>query len=383
MEIKSVVCTAEKQFFQFAHAHIRPLTGLGAQVVFPEALWEKMGAQNLLNPALFTGQGLAANSCTAITRAGRALVHGGGNLGMALSWMVHHLAARSLSFSGDAAGSQKFQAAHGPLGSAIAKGKATVSFAVSEPGAGAHPKYMAATATRSKTGYVLNGEKIYLTNGPIAHAFVVIAVTGVDEGGKKLFSAFLVPKESRGLTVLPPMEIGFFNPSPHGSICMKDCRVPDTALLGRKDHAHGDRVLAFRQIEDAAMTGPVTGAMAFLLEALARKMATRPTPADGDVQGLGGLAVMMETAELLSCTAAAGVDDPASAPGPQAFLLAFKNIVREFVAALGELTGNPSLVLPDPCGMLIHDLSASARIGAGISQIQQVKLGREIIRKHL
>ncbi|MBA3010901.1 MAG: acyl-CoA dehydrogenase family protein [Proteobacteria bacterium] len=383
MEIKRSVCTIEKQFFEFAHAHIRPLTGLGTLTVFPEALWEKMGAQNLLNPVLFKGKGLAANSCLAITRAGRALVHGGGNLGMALSWMVHHLAARSLSFSGDATDGQKLQAVPGPLGSAIAKGKATVSFAVSEPGAGAHPKYMAATATQSKAGYVLNGEKIYLTNGPIAHAFVVIAVTGVDEGGKKLFSAFLVPKASRGLTVLPPMEIGFFNPSPHGSICMKECRVPDKALLGRKDHAHKDRVLAFRQIEDAAMTGPVTGAMAFLLEALARKMANQATTADGDVKRLGGLAVMMETAELLSCTAAAGVDDRAFDSGPQALLLAFKNIVREFVAAIGELMDNPSMTLPDPCGILIHDLTSSARIGASISQIQQVKLGRTILKKYL
>ncbi len=381
--LETAVKRIEAQFSDFAGNHVFPLPGLGNQSVFPDDLWKKMGEENLLNPSLFNGRDLEAGSCLAITRAGRGLVYKGGNLGISLSWMIHHLVAHYLLFPGDIKDDQ----AHGNLARAMATGEATVSFAVSEPGGGAHPKYMAATATKSKTGYILNGEKTYLTNGPIANAFVVIAVTGSDKG-KKTFSAFLVPKETKGLTVLPPMEIGFFNPSPHNGICLKDCWVQGNALLGRQDHAHTDMVLAFRKIENAAMTGPVTGAMAFLLDATGlaisnRGKANMEKTSDGEAKQLGGLAVMLKTADFLSWNAALAVDDPISRSDPSAILLHFKNLVNHYLAALEVLREKMNINLPDPCGLLIHDLKSSARIGKNISHIQQVKLGRAFLEKNL
>ncbi|MCP3942661.1 MAG: hypothetical protein GY710_14395 [Desulfobacteraceae bacterium] len=380
--LKTAVKTIEAQFSDFARNHIFPLPGLGNRSVFPEDLWKKMGEKNLLNPALFNGRDLEAGSCLAITRAGRALVYKGGNLGISLSWMIHHLVARYLFLFGDIKGKQSQF-----IGGAMTTGEATISFAVSEPKGGAHPKYMAATAKPDKAGYILNGEKTYLTNGPIATAFVVIAVTGYDKG-KKQFSAFFVPRDTRGLTVLPPMEISFFNPSPHNSICLKDCWVPDNALLGRRDHAHGDMVLAFKKVEDAAMTGPVTGAMAFLLDATVREMTIRKNTdgekkGDGDVKELGGLSVMLETAQFLSWNAALAVDDLVSYSGRSSILLYFKDLVSHYVAALEVLVERSCLILPDPCGILIHDLKSSARIGKNISRIQQAKLGRSLMQKNL
>ncbi len=368
----NTVKSIEAQFSDFALANILPFPSLGKIPFFPENTWKKMGKENLLDPALFKGQNLEAYSCLAITRAGRALVYKGGNLGMALSWMIHHLVARYLL--GDMDDGYKPQ---GQLSGAMANGGATVSFAVSEPETGAHPKYMAATATQSKTGYILNGEKTYITNGPIANAFVVIAVTGYDKE-KKQFSAFLVPKETKGLTVLPQMEIGFFEPSPHNGICLKDCWVPGNALLGRKDHAHG-MVLAFRKLEDAAMTGPVTGAMAFLLDAVG-EMVNGAKLGDKDAKQLGGLVAMLETADLLSWNAALAVDDPTS-PGHGAILLHFRDLVGQYLSALEALVEKMNLSLPDPFAVLIHDLKSSSRIGKNISLIQQEKLGRALLQK--
>ncbi len=384
--LETAVKTIETQFSDFAGNHVFPLSGLGNQSVFPDDLWKKMGEKNLLNPALFNGRDLEAGSFLAITRAGRGLVYKGGNLGISLSWMIHHLVARYLLFPDKVeqlhGNSPYGNPPYGNLARAMAKGAATVSFAVSESRGGAHPKYMATTATKSKTGYILNGEKAYLTNGPIANAFVVIAVTG-SHRGKKNFSAFLVPKETKGLAVLPPMEIDFFNPSPHNSICLKDCWVPGNALLGRQDHAYEDMVLAFRKIEDAAMTGPVTGAMAFLLDATALAMSNREKISDGEAKQLGGLAVMLKTADLLSLNAALAVDDQTPRPDPSAILLHFKNLVSQYLEALEVLKEKMNLNLPDPCALLIHDLKSSARIGGNISHIQQVKLGRALLEKIL
>jgi acyl-CoA dehydrogenase len=371
------VKSIEALFSDFARVHILALPGLGEQAFFPKDLWEQMGEANLLNPALFKDPVLKACSCLAITRAGSALVYGGGSLGMALSWMVHHLVACYLLPDG---GNKEGQEALGQLGKAMASGNATVCFAVSEPKAGAHPKYMAATAQKTNTGYLLNGEKTYLTNGPIAQAFIVIAVTGV-ERGKKQFSAFLVPKKTKGLMVLSPMAIPFFNPSPHGSICLNECQVTDNALLGRPGHAHYDMVLAFRRIEDAAMTGPVSGAMAFLLEALAREMANGKKSSEQEIEQLGGLAALLETADLLSWNAAMAVDDPAAWPDPGAILLQFKRLVGQYTAALDALVEKTHLILPAPCGFLIHDLKSSSQMGKNSARIQQAKLGRVLLKK--
>lgn len=367
----------ETQFFDFARDHMACLPGLGELTAFPHDLWGKMGSQNLLNPALFNNQGVENNFCLAITRAGRSLVHGGGNLGMGLSWMIHHLVAGSLLRSVNT------QEAYGPLFHKIPTGRATVSFALSEPKGGAHPKYMVARAEQSRGGYLINGEKTYLTNGPIAHAFVVIAVTGYEKD-KKQFSAFLVPKNTRGLAVLPPMEIPFFKPSPHGGICLNNCWVPGSALLGKLGHAHQDMVLPFRKIEDAAMTGPVTGAMAFLLDALGREMAIpeRGNPKDGDVSQLGVLVAMLETADLLSQNLAGTEDDPAFYPVRGGILLQFKNLVGQYMESLGALVEKTNLILPDPCEILIRDLKFSAQIGKTISRIKQVKLGRAFLEGH-
>jgi len=384
--MNTAVKSIESKFSDFARTQILTFPDLGNLCLFPEALWKKMGAADLLNPALFNGQNVESSSCLAITRAGRALVYEGGNLGMALSWMIHHLVARYLLFplgpdNKNRAGDEKEFL--GPLFKAMASGAATVCFAVSEPKGGAHPKYLAARAAKTTTGFILNARKTYLTNGPIAHSFIVIAVTKVDKE-KKQFSAFFVPKETPGLTLLPPLEIPFFNPSPHNGIDLKDCRVPDNALLGREGFAYGDMVLAFRRCEDAAMTGPVTGAMAFVLDALAQSMGHKEIPG-GQIKQLGGLVALLETADFLSWNIAMAVDNPrlySNFANFGAILLQFKALVSVYVAQVESLVEEMNLILPDPFGILIRDLKSSARIGEHISGIQQGKLGLALLEKN-
>lgn len=400
--IKTALKSIESNFSDFARTQILTLPDLGNRSRFPEALWKKMGAADLLNPAAFNGQNLGSHSCLAITRCGRALVYKGGNLGMSLSWMIHHLVARYLLFplvpdkkGSDEGGPDNKKELDegkqflGPLFKAMASGEATVCLAVSEPKAGAHPKYLAARANKTTTGFILNAEKTYLTNGPIATAFIVIAVTGMDQG-KKQFSAFFVPKDTPGLTVLPPMEIPFFNPSPHNGIELKDCRVPDNALLGRQGLAYGEMVLFFRKCEDAAMTGPVTGAMGFLLDGLAQAMGHEQI-SDGGIKQLGGLVALLETADLLSWNAAIAVDNPSfhshstshsHSINAGAILLQFKALVRVYLTQVESLVAEMNLTLPDPFDILIRDLKSSARINEQISGIQQTKLGLALLGKN-
>ena len=119
----------------------------------------------------------AAAAAISISRSpALALVRGGGNLGFASAWLGHCLTAR---FFLQRFASPAQQARWLPL---IARGEATLAIAISEPGAGAHPKHLTSTARREGDAWRLAGEKAYVTNGPIAAAFVVLAVSDVEAG---------------------------------------------------------------------------------------------------------------------------------------------------------------------------------------------------------
>ena len=100
----------------------------------------------------------------------------------------------------------------------------TLSLAISEPGTGAHPKYLQTSASREGDDWVLTGEKSFLTNGPLAALFVVLAVSAT-EGDKKRLTAFLVPRETPGLSLTDPIHLDFLKPSPHCGIRLDACRL--------------------------------------------------------------------------------------------------------------------------------------------------------------
>ena len=80
----------------------------------------------------------------------------------------------------------------------IAAGEVCTAIAISEPGAGAHPKHLKTTAESRGAGFVLRGRKAWVTNGPVADLFLVLAVVAVEDGRKR-YGLFMVPKETAGL----------------------------------------------------------------------------------------------------------------------------------------------------------------------------------------
>jgi len=206
---------------------------------FPLDIWKKMGKANLLGVGIPTEYGGLGENYLAMTVTGETLVARGHNLGIAISWLTHHAVACFLVL-GFGNRNQKER-----ILSKMALGKQTASFAVSEPGTGAHPKHLKTMAHFKGDRCVLNGEKAYLTNGPIADFFVVIAVNE-DHGGRKRFTAFLVPKDVPGLTVTEPWNLDYLRPSPHCGIKLRNCSVPASTVLGKAGSAYEDMVKPFR-----------------------------------------------------------------------------------------------------------------------------------------
>jgi acyl-CoA dehydrogenase len=163
----------------------------------------------------------------------------------------------------------------------------SASVAISEPRVGAHPKLLTTHADATADGYRISGEKAWVTNGPSADVFVVLAVTAVEDGRKR-YSAFLVPRDTPGLTLKEMPEYRALQPSQHCGLLLSDCQVPHAALLGAAGMAYEAMALPFRDVEDAVGTFGLLGAFRHLLQRFgAQGNADEPA-----VLALGGMAAL-------------------------------------------------------------------------------------------
>lgn len=286
---------------------------LWAADAVPGPLWDRIAAAALFGlstPKAFGGAGLEALE---VARVARAFARAAGVQGLVTVWQSHNLLADWIfgRFASDAQ-----REAWLPR---IATGEATMAFAVSEPGAGAHPKKLSSTAKREGEGYRLDGGKAYVTNGPIAAVFAIVAVTEEDAGGRKRFGAFLVPRETPGLHVLPSEHVGFLKPSGHATLKLDGVMVPAEARLGGDaSDLYPTMVKPLRDHEDAPGAWSRLGACERLAASLA---AADPVTA-------GGIAARLRAVERL-------LEDDPSAEG----LLAVRAVlgdVRVAVAAARE-----------------------------------------------
>ncbi len=139
----------------------------------------------------------------------------------------------------------------------LAKGELIGCYALTEPNAGSDVAGLEATAKRDGDSYLLNGTKIWITNGNIAHLALVFA--SIDRSLKhKGICAFLVPTDSPGFERerMEGIELGH-RASDHARITLKNCRVPKSALLGNE----GDGFKVAMSALDHGRIGVAAGAV--------------------------------------------------------------------------------------------------------------------------
>ncbi|WDP89995.1 MAG: acyl-CoA/acyl-ACP dehydrogenase [Desulfobacter sp.] len=355
----------------FAREYILNRSGLGIDADFPEDIWAAMGEAGLMDPGCLDNE----HPCRSIAAGARAMVDTGGNLGLALSWMIHQLTARYLVYP------HLSCILDNGFWEGVRSGRTTVAFAVSEPGAGAHPKFMSAAAEKKEGAWLVSGEKAYLTNGPISHCFIVIAATGREPDGRKAFSAFLVPGNRPGLSPCTPMEIPFFRPAPHGNIRLDNCRLGMDRLLGEEGRAFSDMVLPFRRLEDAAMTGAVSGAMAFVLSRAAAALTGSGRDSGPMLERLGELGAGAAAAAYLSDHMAAMADGEGTVL--ESLNIHFRQTTAGFLSGLEQLLAENDVPLPGRAAILVRDLVSSAKIGGTVAGIKKQKIGRRLLDNSL
>ncbi|MBT4488900.1 MAG: isovaleryl-CoA dehydrogenase, partial [Rhodospirillaceae bacterium] len=152
---------------EFARVEVASRADLSQRDDFPADLWSAMGQAGLMAIAIPREYGGRGGDYRALALTLETLADAGGCQGVAISWMSHALNAR-LHILGQGTDAQRAQYL-----SNMAAGRHTACMAISEPGAGAHPKKLSTRAEMAGDDVVLNGEKTFLTNGPLADLFLV------------------------------------------------------------------------------------------------------------------------------------------------------------------------------------------------------------------
>ncbi len=115
----------------------------------------------------------------------------------------------------------------------LAEGQKIGAYALTESGSGSDAGGMKTTAVKAGNEYVLNGAKIFITNGGIADYYIVFAVTDQDASSRNT-TAFIVEKESQGFSIGKKESKLGIRSSPTTEIIFEDCRIPERNRLGQE-----------------------------------------------------------------------------------------------------------------------------------------------------
>ena len=286
-----------------------------------------------------------------IGRIKAALVERTGLLGVAGVWGGRQLVGRHfLGFGTDAQRSEW-------LGQPLA-------VAISEPKVGAHPKLLTTRAERFEGGYRITGQKAWVSNGPSADAIIVFAITA-EESGRKRYSAFIVPRDTPGLTIAEMPGFHALRPSKHCLLGLNGCLIPDSAMLGEAGSAYDRMALPFRDIEDAVGCFGTLGALHHAIGMFAGSATER-------AEDLGAVVA-------LTAVFAAGAETVVEALDDGRFETGDATLVGLRVLAIDILGRLRALDLP-AAAEILSDLEATLAIARGPRLARQANLGRAALR---
>ena len=362
----------------FAAREIGPLADeIDRSDEFPPELWRKMGDLGILGVTVDPEFGGAGFDLLAGVLAIEQIARYSGSV--ALSYGAHaNLCVNNIFRNGSDAQRRRYLP---PLCSGAAVG----ALALTEPDAGSDAVGIQTTAVRDGDDYVLNGTKMFITNGPVADTLVLYAKTDRHAGARGI-TAFIVESDSPGFAVAKKLAKVGHRGSPTGMLSLQDVRVPAGNVLGTENG--GVRIMmSGLDIERAFLAGESLGlAEAALEHAIAyakeRRQFGRPIGSFQLVQGkIADMYTQVEAARWLVYRTAVlveerngqGVAKEASA----AIMYAAEVSTRVALDAM-QVQGGFGYLLESPVQRILRDAKL-LEIGAGTTEVRKLIIARELL----
>ena len=341
---------------------------------FPRELWPEMGELGLLGITAnedFGGTGLGYLAHTVVMEE---ISRGSGSIG--LSYGAHsNLCVNQIDKNGSQAQKEKYLPK-------LCSGEHLGALAMSEPGAGSDVVSMKLRAEKKGDRYILNGNKMWITNGPTADVLVVYAKTDPEKNSRGI-TAFLIEKDFKGFSTAQKLDKLGMRGSDTGELVFEDCEVPEENVLGKVND--GVRVLmSGLDYERTVLAGGPLGLMQNAMEIVMPYIHERKQfgKSIGEFQLVQGKVADMYTtmnackAYVYAVAAACDRGETTREDAAGCILYAAEKATQVALDAIQLLGGN-GYINEYPTGRILRDAKLY-EIGAGTSEIRRMLIGREL-----
>ncbi len=344
---------------------------------FSPDLWRKMGALGILGVTVeeeYGGAGMGyLEHVVAMEEISRA------SAAVGLSYGAHsNLCVNQIRKNGSEAQKRRYLPR-------LISGEHVGALAMSEAEAGSDVMSMRLRASRRGDRYVLNGAKMWITNGPDADTLVVYAKTDPSAGAKGV-TAFLIEKGMKGFTAAQKLDKLGMRGSNTSALLFEECEVPDENVLGGV--GCGAKVLmSGLDYERAVLSGGPLGIMQACMDVVIpyiheRRQFGQPIGMFQLMQGkIADMYTVMNAAKAYVYAVAKACDrgEPVRKDAAGAILYAAEKATWMALEAIQTLGGN-GYTNDYPTGRLLRDAKLY-EIGAGASEIRRMLIGRELFQE--